>query len=109
MADCIFCKIAEHTIPVKAVFEDDQAIAFADMNPQAPVHLLVISKAHYEDVRTVPAELLGHLMKSAAGWAEKELPGGFRIVANTGADGGQTVQHVHLHILGGRPMGWPPG
>ena len=78
-------------------------------NPQAPTHLLIIPKAHYANVGEAPAELLGVLCKAAANLAARMLPGGYRIVANTGADGGQTVEHLHLHILGGRHMGWPPG
>jgi histidine triad (HIT) family protein len=107
--ECLFCKIAHHEIPVKPLFEDERTLAFADIHPQAPTHVLFIPKQHFDDVRTVPADLLGHLMNTAAAWAEGELPGGFRVVANTGPDGGQTVQHVHLHVLGGHPMGWPPG
>ncbi len=109
MSDCLFCKIANHTIPVKAVYEDDSSIAFADINPQAPTHLLLIPKQHYADVTEVPIELLGHLLNEAAALAKRELPGGHRIVINTGEHGGQTVHHVHLHILGGRHMTWPPG
>jgi histidine triad (HIT) family protein len=109
MPDCLFCKIASGAIPVKTVFEDDRLIVFPDINPQAPMHRLVIPKEHFADVTEVPAELLGHLLHTAAALAEKELPGGHRIVINTGPDGGQTVHHVHLHVLGGRAMSWPPG
>ncbi len=109
MSDCIFCKIAQHQIPVTAIHEDDLSLAFADLNPQAPTHLLLIPKRHFANVIDVPAELLGHLLHEAAGIARANLPGGFRIVINTGPDGGQTVEHLHLHILGGRHMGWPPG
>ena len=109
MSDCLFCKIAAHQIPVKAVHEDDRAIAFPDISPQAPTHLLLIPKQHFQDVEAVPAELLGHLLHAAAALAKRELPHGHRIVLNTGEDGGQTVPHVHLHILGGRAMHWPPG
>jgi histidine triad (HIT) family protein len=109
MVDCVFCKLASGAIPVVAVFEDEQALAFNDLNPQAPTHLLVIPRQHFADVTAVPTELLGHLLHVAAGLGERRLPGGFRVVANTGRDGGQTVQHVHLHVLGGRLMGWPPG
>ena len=107
--DCLFCKIAAGTIPVKTLWEDDHAIAFPDINPQAPLHFLVIPREHFADVTEVPGTLLGHLLERAAALAKRELPGGHRIVINTGADGGQTVQHIHLHVLGGRPMGWPPG
>jgi histidine triad (HIT) family protein len=109
MSDCLFCKIANHQIPVKAVYEDDHSIAFPDIHPQAPTHLLLIPKQHFANVAQAPAEVLGHLLKTAATLAHRELPNGFRIVANTGSDGGQTVHHLHLHILGGRPMHWPPG
>jgi histidine triad (HIT) family protein len=109
MTDCLFCKIATHTIPVKAVFEDDQCLVFPDLNPQAPTHLLVIPKAHFTHAEKAPPELLGHLLKTAATLGDKQLPNGYRIVANTGSDGGQTVHHLHLHILGGRHMTWPPG
>jgi histidine triad (HIT) family protein len=109
MSECIFCKIAAHQIPVKAVYEDEHSIAFADVNPQSPTHLLLIPKQHIANVNAGSAEMLGHLLKEAANLAERELPDGFRLVINTGGDGGQTVHHLHLHILGGRPMTWPPG
>lgn len=109
MTDCIFCKIANHDIPVKVVFEDDLCLAFPDINPQAPAHLLVIPKQHFANVTQAGDSLLGHVLKAAAGIAEKTLPGGFRIVINTGEDGGQTVDHLHMHLLGGRDMKWPPG
>ena len=107
--ECIFCKIAAHTIPVKSVFEDDLAIAFPDLNPQAPTHLLLIPKQHFAHVEAAPATLLGHLLHTAAALGQQHLPNGHRIVINTGADGGQTVHHLHLHILGGRHLAWPPG
>lgn len=109
MSDCLFCKIAAHAIPVKTVFEDDLCLVFPDINPQAPMHLLVIPKQHYANAKEAPASLLGHLLKMAADVGGRELPGGFRIVINTGDDGGQTVEHLHLHLLGGRQMTWPPG
>jgi histidine triad (HIT) family protein len=112
-SDCIFCRIVAGTIPSTKVFEDDRALAFRDLHPAAPVHVLVIPKEHIAStahaVETHEA-LLGHLMLTAAKVAEQEgLAKGFRIVANTGADGGQTVDHLHLHVLGGRSMTWPPG
>lgn len=107
--DCLFCKIAAHTIPVQAAFEDDHLIAFPDINPQAPTHLLLIPKQHFANIAETPADVLGHLTHTAAALAQRLCPGGFRIVANTGPDGGQTVHHLHLHLLGGRPMHWPPG
>lgn len=107
MCDCIFCKIANHEIPTNAVFEDDDVIAFDDMNPQAPVHTLVIPKKHYENIiDDVPAETLGAManaIKEVAGI--KELGNGFRIISNKGADAGQTVNHFHIHVLGGKDMG----
>jgi len=109
MTDCLFCKIAAHTIPVKAVFEDDLCLIFPDINPQAPTHLLVIPKVHCGNAQAAPAELLGYLLKTAATLGARELPNGYRIVVNTGSDGGQTVHHLHLHLLGGRHMNWPPG
>ena len=109
MPDCLFCKIANHEIQVKAVHEDNHSVAFPDINPQAPTHWLLIPKQHYANVAEAPTEVLGHLLKEAATLAARELPNGYRLVLNTGDDGGQTVHHLHIHILGGRPMHWPPG
>ena len=109
MSDCLFCKIARHEIPVKSVFEDETCLAFPDINPQAPTHLLLIPKEHFSNVTEAPAALLGTLLQTAGQIAKRELPEGFRIVINTGDDGGQTVHHLHLHVLGGRAMTWPPG
>jgi len=112
-SDCLFCKIVDGTIPAKRVFEDELALAFADIHPQAPTHLLVIPKEHIASQAHTLAEhktLLGHLMAATAELARQQgLDGGYRVVINTGDDGGQTVQHLHLHLLGGRHMGWPPG
>jgi histidine triad (HIT) family protein len=112
-ADCLFCKIVAGNIPAKRVFEDELCLAFSDINPQAPTHLLVIPKEHIESQAHVVAEhkeLLGHLMATAAELARtQKLDGGYRVVVNTGDDGGQTVHHLHLHLLGGRHMHWPPG
>jgi histidine triad (HIT) family protein len=112
-ADCLFCKIVAGTIPAKRVYEDDLCLCFADINPQAPTHLLIIprehiaSQAHAEETH---AALLGHLVAKAGEVARGQgLSKGYRVVINTGADGGQTVDHLHLHLLGGRHMGWPPG
>ncbi|MEO7029815.1 MAG: histidine triad nucleotide-binding protein [Acidobacteriaceae bacterium] len=111
--DCIFCKIAAGTIPVKRVYEDDQVLAFPDAHPQAPVHLLVIPKLHLAslvDAKPAHRELLGHLLAAAAEVARQEgLDKGYRLVINTGPDGGQTVAHLHIHVLGKRAMHWPPG
>ncbi len=109
--DCLFCKIAGGQIPAKVVKETDSYMAFRDINPQAPTHILVIPKSHFADVSQVKdAQLLGSLMQAAAGIAaEEKLGNGFRLVVNTGADGGQTVFHLHIHLLGGRSLDWPPG
>jgi histidine triad (HIT) family protein len=112
--DCIFCKIVEGTIPSKKLFEDELVLAFADISPQAPVHLLIIPKKHYASLEECDGEaselLLGHLQLVAAQLARKHgVSGGYRTVINTGADGGQTVSHLHVHLLGGRAMRWPPG
>ncbi len=109
VADCLFCKIGAGLIPVKPLYEDERVMAFADIHPQAPTHVLFIPKTHYANVGDAPAELLGHLLHAAAALGKAQLPGGYRIVMNTGDDGGQTVDHLHLHVLGGRHMGWPPG
>ena len=112
-SDCLFCKIVAGDIPAKRVHEDELALAFYDINPQAPVHLLFIPKQHIKSQADAVAEhtpLLGHLMAVAAELARSQgLANGYRVVINTGADGGQTVDHLHLHLLGGRHMGWPPG
>jgi histidine triad (HIT) family protein len=111
--DCLFCKIVDGTIPSTKVYEDDQCIAFADIHPQAPVHLLVIPRKHIVSLAEATEEdasLLSHLLWTVAQIArEKKLSKGYRTVINIGEDGGQTVDHLHLHLLGGRPMTWPPG
>jgi len=113
VADCIFCRIVSGTIPATKVYEDELCLAFRDLHPVAPTHVLVIPKEHLASTAhavETHAPLLGHLMLAAARVAEQEkLINGFRIVANTGDDGGQTVHHLHLHLLGGRAMAWPPG
>lgn len=113
MTDCLFCKIVSGAIPVKRVFEDETSLAFADIHPQAPVHLLVIPKQHLASHAHAVAEhteTVGHLMAVAGELAQsQELKRGYRLVVNTGEDGGQTVNHLHVHLLGGRAMGWPPG
>ena len=110
--DCLFCSIVAGEIPAKKIFEDSVSIAFADIHPQAPTHFLVIPKKHIASLVHAgesDKEMLGHLTLVAAELAKKSLSKGFRIVVNTGAEGGQTVDHLHLHVLGGRPMHWPPG
>lgn len=112
--DCIFCKIASKQIAAKVAFENERVIAFHDLFPQAPTHVLVIPKTHYSTLNDVPAgeaALLGELMTTATSVA-KELglaEPGYRVVMNCNADGGQSVYHIHLHLLGGRQMAWPPG
>jgi histidine triad (HIT) family protein len=110
--DCLFCRIVRKEIPAKLVAEDEHCVAFRDINPQAPVHVLVIPKQHVAslDQATDPV-MLGRLSLMAAEIARKEgiTAGGYRTVMNTNRDAGQTVFHVHLHMLGGRSMHWPPG
>jgi histidine triad (HIT) family protein len=111
--DCLFCKILAGEIPANRVYEDEFCIGFPDINPQAPTHLLIIPKQHVASVaRTseVHKPLLGHMVATAAELARaQKLEKGYRIVVNTGDEGGQTVHHLHLHLLGGRHMTWPPG
>lgn len=111
MADtCVFCRIAAGELPARVVYRDDQAMAFHDLNPQAPVHVLVVPLDHHVDLSTAEPPLLGHLLHLCAALAaELGLEGGHRVVVNTGVDGGQTVGHLHLHLMGGRFMRWPPG
>ncbi len=110
---CLFCKIIDGSIPSTAVYQDDQCYAFADIHPRAPVHVLVTPREHIAslgDAAEGHKKLLGHLLWAAAEVArKKELGKGYRVVVNNGAYGGQTVDHIHLHVLGGRPMSWPPG
>lgn len=107
MSDCIFCKIAEHEIPATIVYEDDLVIAFDDLNPQAPVHTLVIPKAHHESIiDDVPAEVLAAMAHAVSEVARiKGLEEGFRVISNKGEAAGQTVMHLHLHVLGGKSLG----
>ena len=111
--ECIFCKIVAGAIPSSKVFEDDSTFAFSDINPKAPVHILIVPKKHVASLDHAGSDaghLLGHLHEVAVGIAKsKGLANGYRTVINTGADGGQTVDHLHVHLLGGRSMHWPPG
>jgi histidine triad (HIT) family protein len=111
--DCIFCKIIAGTIPSKKVYEDDHIYAFSDIDPKAPVHILLVPKKHIASLAeadAADASLLGHLHLVANQLAvNRNLSGGYRTVMNTGLDGGQTVFHLHVHLLGGRQMHWPPG
>ncbi|SPE28864.1 Uncharacterized HIT-like protein aq_141 [Candidatus Sulfotelmatomonas gaucii] len=111
--NCTFCKIIEGKIPSTSVFQDELGFAFADINPKAPVHVLVVPREHIGSLAAADKDnraLLGHLLWAAAEIARKKgLANGYRIVVNTGQDGGQTMDHLHLHLLGGRMMTWPPG
>jgi histidine triad (HIT) family protein len=118
VSDCLFCRMVAGEIPADVVHETDRVLAFRDINPQAPTHVLVIPKEHHPNLvalATADAGLLGEVARAARTVAEQEglardggdRPG-YRVVANTGPDAGQTVDHLHLHVLGGKPMGWPP-
>ena len=113
MSDCIFCKIAKGEIPSKKVYEDDKVLVFHDLEPQAPVHVLLIPKDHIkslDDIEDEHAELMGYIMTKIKEIAKTlELENGYRLVINCGEDGNQTVGHLHFHILGKRKMIWPPG
>jgi histidine triad (HIT) family protein len=114
LENCIFCKIVDHKIPAKIVFEDDTAVAFEDLNPQAPVHILVVPRKHLpslNEAKTEDESLLGHLFTIAAQLArERQIDGkGYRTVINNGTWAGQSVFHLHVHVLGGRVFHWPPG
>ena len=114
MADCLFCAIAAGEIPATRVAETGRVLAFRDIDPQAPTHVLVISKAHYPDVATLAAAdagLLGEVITEAhrVATAEGVSDSGYRVVFNTGEQAGQTVPHVHAHVLGARALTWPPG
>jgi len=113
--DCIFCKIASGEIPADIVYVDDEIIAFHDLAPQAPVHVLIIPKEHISSLDDVDdseehKKLMGHLISKAGEIAELlGLENGYRLVNNCGEDAMQTVKHIHFHLLGGRKLGWPPG
>jgi len=112
MADCLFCKIERGEIPAKKVHEDALCFAFEDIQPQAPTHVLVCPKEHVASLAEAGAgreALVGHLLAAAAGIAKQRGLSAFRTVVNTGAEAGQSVFHLHVHLLGGRPLGWPPG
>jgi histidine triad (HIT) family protein len=112
--ECLFCKIIEREIPGSIVYEDDRVIAFNDIKPQAPTHVLVVPKRHIESLNELQPgddQIVGELIRRAAAIAKERgvSAGGFRTVFNTNRDGGQTVFHIHVHLLGGRRMQWPPG
>jgi histidine triad (HIT) family protein len=113
-AQCIFCKIAEHGIPSDIVHETDTVVAFRDTNPQAPTHILLIPQDHIEDMRAITDDhggILADVVQAAAHLAQAEGidETGWRLVANVGPDAGQSVFHLHFHLIGGRKMSWPPG
>ena len=112
--DCIFCKLAAHEIPTQVVYEDDDIFVFKDTDPQAPVHYLFIPKQHIASLNEVgesEAELIGKIYQKIADIAKKEgfSENGYRVVSNCGKDGGQSVPHLHFHVLAGREMTWPAG
>ena len=114
MADCLFCKIIKREIPASIVYEDDRVLAFNDINPQASTHVLVIPKRHVESLNELAPEhdaIVGEVVRRAAAIAKDRgiSAGGFRTVFNTNRDAGQTVFHIHLHLIGGRSLAWPPG
>ena len=110
---CLFCKIVEGSIPSTEVYQDEQCYAFRDIDPRAPVHVLVVPRKHIASLEAAEAgdsALLGHLLSTAAEIARQNgLAKGYRVVISTGKEGGQTVDHLHLHVMGGRAMHWPPG
>jgi histidine triad (HIT) family protein len=114
VADCLFCQIVSGLIPADRVLESDRTIAFRDINPQAPSHVLVITREHFPNLAAV-VQAGGGLLDELAGQAHQVAvaegidESGYRVVFNTGPQAGQTVGHVHAHVLGGRPLGWPPG
>jgi histidine triad (HIT) family protein len=111
--DCLFCRIANHEIAADILHEDAEVLAFRDINPQAPTHVLVIPRQHIRSAADLTArdgDLLGELFARVADLADREgLSRGWRVVTNVGPDAGQSVEHLHLHLLGGRSLGWPPG
>lgn len=114
MQDCLFCRIANGQLPVELVYENEQVVAFRDINPQASTHILIVPKQHVPDIlhlEETDGTLLQAIFSAAAELARREgiAERGFRVVVNTGPDAGQTVAHIHFHLLGGRTMGWPPG
>jgi len=114
MTDCLFCKIIAREIPASIVYEDDRILAFNDIHPQAPTHVLVVPKRHIATLNELSPEddqIVGELVRRAAAIAKERgiAAGGFRAVFNTNREAGQTVFHLHLHVLGGRAMHWPPG
>src|SRR4051812_45313754 len=114
MADCLFCRIAGGEIPATVVYQDEAVLAFKGITPQAPLHVLIIPRRHIGSLNELTAaddDLVGRLVRTAASIAQEQGfgPGGYRTVFNCNADAGQTVFHIHLHLLAGRRLGWPPG
>jgi len=114
LADCLFCKISSGEMDTDFVYEDDQVVVFEDINPQAPVHLLIVPKKHIADLNHLEAsenDLIGHVYQVAKKMAAENgiADSGYRLVSNCGDEGGQTVYHIHFHLLGGRELQWPPG
>jgi|TARA_B100001250_G_C19110675_1_gene490975 histidine triad (HIT) family protein len=114
MQECLFCKIVSGTIPADIVLDNKNILAFKDINPQAPIHILIIPKIHIptlNEIDTLHTEIIGDLVKTASVLAKQEEidNSGYRTVFNCNQDGGQTVFHIHLHLIGGRPLDWPPG
>ena len=111
--DCLFCSIAAGDIPSNKAYEDDKVVAFYDIDPQAPVHILVIPKEHIRSVSQITPEnqeIVGHIFTVIAKLAQElKLEDGYRVVSNVGQQGGQSVPHLHFHLLGGRSLAWPPG
>ncbi len=111
---CLFCRLRDRKLPVEVVYEDEEVLGFKDINPKAPVHILVIPKEHFTSLNEVPAgkeSLLGHMLRVATKIGQEKglARTGYRIVINTGPDSGQAVFHLHVHLLGGRRLSWPPG
>jgi len=114
MSDCLFCAVAEGKIKANIVYQDDVVVAFKDINPQAPVHLLIVPRRHVAgvlDLKAADGAVIGHIFEVAGRLAREQgiADGGFRVVVNSGADAGQSVFHLHYHLLGGRRLTWPPG
>jgi len=114
MSDCLFCRIARKDIPASIVYEDERVLAFNDINPQGPTHVLVIPKAHIPSLNDLTPDddaIVGEVVRRAAAIAKDRgiAAGGFRTIFNTNKDAGQTVFHIHLHLIGGRALHWPPG
>ncbi|MBI5554461.1 MAG: histidine triad nucleotide-binding protein [Elusimicrobia bacterium] len=114
MTDCLFCKIIEKKVPAKIAYEDDKVLAFHDISPQAPTHILLIPKKHIASINDLPEQdsaIIGYLHLIAKKLAQelKIDQSGFRLVINNGLDAGQAVSHIHWHVLGGRKLQWPPG